>query len=816
MSTLWPPVQLTRYSTASYRLQSSITRLSLVRSHIAQGKYHRTLYTITGTTACRRFWTSILPLRPITHNSHKHVDVLLLGAKSFSCSAVQYQSGKSSRETVKKGLIRRVRRKSGTSKQAKRKTKATGKSKKKASKVSAKDKQKTPKKSEQKTSKSAKAEHSGLQILELQPAKTSALWASSIVKLARHPERLSAVRSLVQLLRENIECETTNETSISSIKKVQIKYDLKNISSNLSPDILTNSEEVIKSIQKIKTSEKDLDHLSRRRLKKLRRTLLESFVDVAELWKHYLRVRDTPELLKHVPLLLFRLTRNVIIRCMHELGMKEVARRVVIVFEDQRRALGVESTEDDATYLWALGELGLYNKVISEFENIAHCGRQFGKVVPDEQLWHFYIIALARTGAIKQAMNAVKDVKRYFKHFPSGYAVAILLSHIIRSGDVDRALRLLGMPSRASQHMLVERSEKIRLDLADSVSGHNIILADLAVMGDSESAQRLVDLMQKRSIPVMQFAVTALLDLMVRKEKLSLGAIRELYNKMCNFDYKLDIVSHSAFLHHLLRAGDPDAIHIIMDRLRQDGIPPNVYTYTIMIRYTSRQENMSSAETIFEHMKANNITPTAVTYGAMIDGYARHRNIQGVENMINEFKKTGHPIELTMWNTILSAFARLGNLKKTLYIFDLMRQDNRKPDRYTYWWLFYAYRWCRLTPELEAAISPYLSDCLRTPPKNRSDDMYEVNVDQIDALYQDDIPDFKQMSTNNDDWKYYAPVDTEFILAPPVLQIPSLLVKEMSVNHLRINRKFEELRTAVFDRVNALYQVQRKMSESMQ
>ncbi|RKP09099.1 hypothetical protein THASP1DRAFT_29107 [Thamnocephalis sphaerospora] len=610
--------------------------------------------------------------------------------------------------------------------------------------------------------------------------------------------RITVVRALSKLVRDvdMLDYNTAAKAGTLLVARDRIQE----LAPYLPTDVAIDTHEIIESMEKIRASETDLDYVHRRRLRQLRKVVGEDFVDMNDLWKSYQLVREAPDTLQCLPPFMFRLVRSALLRGMQELGVAETARRILVLFCDQQTAGHPYATNDHIAHMWALSELGRYGEVVDQFDQLRYQAHAEGRRLTDERIWHYRLVAMARLGLVNQAISAAKTMCRRLGKFPTGPTAAVLLVGIIRDGDIDRACRLLDLPTTRPTDPTLNK-ERLQLDILDSQYAYNVLVAELAKHQRFDAAQVLFNRMCSRGIKAMPFATSALVDAVGRSDQRTQTAVRAMYDSLYERESKLDVVSHSMSLHHLVRRGDPDAVRVVLARMRADGVVPNVYTFTTMIQGAAEADNMEAAEALFKQMHAYQIQPTTHTYVALLDGYARQRNLPAVQRVLQSLQSADLTIALPVWNTVLSAFARAGDLKGALHIFQQLRQAGQSPDRFTYWWMFYAYRWCRLPPRLERA----LGNGWQVDRRDHDADSFSLDPTNERWLrYADKAAKAAVREPANVDWTAYEPVDTAFLLCDTVLDLPQVLAEEMRARRVKVDIKLQFLRTMALRRVHAL------------
>lgn len=108
---------------------------------------------------------------------------------------------------------------------------------------------------------------------------------------------------------------------------------------------------------------------------------------------------------------------------------------------------------------------------------------------------------------------------------------------------------------------------------------------------------------------------------------------------------------------------DPEKAYNVLDRMRRDGLQPNLYTYNTLLGCYKRTNDLEKAEKILQEMEDNNIKPDTVTYNTILHLLSRKGEFDSVfglyDRMVND-ADTAKP-DIYTYSTVLDAAVKSGN-----------------------------------------------------------------------------------------------------------------------------------------------------------
>jgi pentatricopeptide repeat protein len=271
----------------------------------------------------------------------------------------------------------------------------------------------------------------------------------------------------------------------------------------------------------------------------------------------------------------------------------------------------------------------------------------------------------------------------------------------MRRNQTNRAIALLHQMHPLPEHLLpndIQHEERIEFNLENSVFAHNILLSEFAKQNCLPIAQWFLTRMREQHINVLPFSITSMLNAVAQSKKVTIAMLQVLFTEFTALCPKLDVFGYNTFTYHFMARGCKEEAYEVLARMREANIYPDECTFSILIHACVKQQDWQAAKTLIAQMRALKLTPSPDLYGVLLGGYARIRDIDGMRETLCEMNENNIAQSLVIWNCTLSMVARSNNLTGTLYVFNCIRKLGLSLDKYTFWWVFYAYRWtiCRV------------------------------------------------------------------------------------------------------------------------
>ncbi|RKP24272.1 hypothetical protein SYNPS1DRAFT_23633 [Syncephalis pseudoplumigaleata] len=488
----------------------------------------------------------------------------------------------------------------------------------------------------------------------------------------------------------------------------------------------TESIDDIEGANEEQLQSREEQRLSARRVRQLAREARNrTSFDLDAVWNAYLAVHADPAALRQVPASVFAAVRDLMHQTVDVLGLRAAASRVCLVSADQEKTGAAMDDADHTIHMWGLYQLQRFNEIEAKFDELF----ARSKAPLSGDIWHFRLTALLRANKLERMMEASRSRYAVEQRSLDACTAASLLVHLLRKNEARRAIALLHQMHPLPEQLLPKEltfEEPLAFNLADSVFAHNTLLAEFAKQGHIAIAQWFLTRMRKEHIAALPFSITAMMHAIAQSKKATTAMLQVLFAEITSLCADLDVVGYNVFTHHFMIRGNKDEAYAVLNRMREANVYPDEHTFSILVHACVKQNDWMAARTLLGQMRALKLTPSADLYGIILGGHARNRDIDGMKATLHEMEQNGVAQSLAVWNCALSLVARAGNLPGALHVFRCIRKLRLSPDQYTYWWVFYAYRWtiCRVQRDFK-----------RTQYAPQSLDTYNITDNELELPF---------------------------------------------------------------------------------
>lgn len=179
-----------------------------------------------------------------------------------------------------------------------------------------------------------------------------------------------------------------------------------------------------------------------------------------------------------------------------------------------------------------------------------------------------------------------------------------------------------------------------------------------------------------------------------------------LLNEMRSSEYEdcaPDVVAYTAAIAGCSEAGEYTSAMQLIQTMRQEGIQPNVVTFSAVINACAsasanlarkREEEdrsiamedvrvpMTRALKLLEAMKAptSTIKPNIVTYNAAIRACAEGLNLAGAFDLLRQLKEDGLKPTIVTYGSLMTACERMGDVEAASKVFRMVKEGNGNDD----------------------------------------------------------------------------------------------------------------------------------------
>lgn len=396
-------------------------------------------------------------------------------------------------------------------------------------------------------------------------------------------------------------------------------------------------------------------------------------------------------------------------------GRAEAPEKVEKLLEDMKR-LHIEYPDWDVspnqfTYVtaidtWAkVGRVdrveGLLKEMHAEYRDGAEDLR------PSIMAFNGYLVALARNGETEKAetvlqhmedlhssgelveppnvisYSAVLDAFAKYKHVGAAERAESILRRMIDQGIKPNNISYNSVIDAFAKSQNVERAESLLNEMYELYAHGNfetkptmrtycVVLSAWSSSRSPEAGERgekllnlMKDLANSGEIDAPDIvAYNTVLDCWVKSEKGCAEKARSFLEKMVQDGVIPDVYSYNTTIHAMIQAGDIRGAESMLDTMRKVGVAPDTTSYNTLlaawIKFRSKEASSKAAD-IFERMQQDkNVKSDLVTFNIMLHSYSKSGNGKRAESLFNEMceeKSLVRPDSVS-YNTVISAWSR--------------------------------------------------------------------------------------------------------------------------------------------------------------
>jgi pentatricopeptide repeat protein len=138
---------------------------------------------------------------------------------------------------------------------------------------------------------------------------------------------------------------------------------------------------------------------------------------------------------------------------------------------------------------------------------------------------------------------------------------------------------------------------------------------------------------------------------------------------------------------------------VVLQKMKERNVKPNVITYNILISRAASWQNIEKVESYFGEMKKNSIRPDVRIYNCLINAYVKSGNIDKGYEILKQMKSYCIEPTVVTFNTLIDGCVRIksrkvDSVKLALQIFSAMKLYNIEPNYRSYSSLIHVYCDC--------------------------------------------------------------------------------------------------------------------------
>jgi len=197
-------------------------------------------------------------------------------------------------------------------------------------------------------------------------------------------------------------------------------------------------------------------------------------------------------------------------------------------------------------------------------------------------------------------------------------------------------------------------------------------------------ALQLYKEMQRDGIEATTFTFNSILDIMVRQLADPVH-LQEVVDDMHKADVPPDVVTYSILIKASCNAGQLQSAISLFRQLRSHGLAFDEVAFNTLLLACSKAEQLAEAEEILGEMRAIGMAPTHVTISILVKMYGKARMLdKAIE--LSEMVEREHDMKpnLHVYTCLIQACVRNKQIRKSWELFGRMLSTGMLPDAITY------------------------------------------------------------------------------------------------------------------------------------
>lgn len=151
-------------------------------------------------------------------------------------------------------------------------------------------------------------------------------------------------------------------------------------------------------------------------------------------------------------------------------------------------------------------------------------------------------------------------------------------------------------------------------------------------------------------------------------------AKRIYFDVMPKYDISPDVSVVGAVLEMYIKSNEISAAKSLFDSTPDSN--KGYAVYTIMIKLYFDEGNIDMVEHLYQQMKDNSVPATLLTFTTMMSGYNKYKKYDKTMQLFDEMTKIGIKPDTKLYNAILAAYCRMGNMANAHSILAMMEEKD--------------------------------------------------------------------------------------------------------------------------------------------
>jgi len=154
-----------------------------------------------------------------------------------------------------------------------------------------------------------------------------------------------------------------------------------------------------------------------------------------------------------------------------------------------------------------------------------------------------------------------------------------------------------------------------------------------------------------------------------------------------------DVLTYNTMINASVQGGDSNSASLWLNAMKLAGGRPTVHTYTSLMAL--EKHHPDQALKWLDEAIREGITPDKFTYTAMLKSFATHGDIGMAVEIVNRMISTGVKPDVVTYTTVVDAYVNVGNLTDAMRWYNLMLdRGHGEPTSYTFCSLMKGYANC--------------------------------------------------------------------------------------------------------------------------
>ncbi|KAH9610205.1 hypothetical protein KSS87_016196 [Heliosperma pusillum] len=347
--------------------------------------------------------------------------------------------------------------------------------------------------------------------------------------------------------------------------------------------------------------------------------------------------------------------------------------------------------------LQVFGKAGVYSEALSILKEMEEKGCPADSVTYNE-----LVATYVRAGFLEEGANVIDTMTRK-GILPNTITYTTIIDAYGKAGKVDKAMTLfnrmkesgcvpnvctynailamLGKKSRSEEMVEILCEMKLTGCPPDRVTW-NTMLAMSGSIGMEKYVNRVFQEMKRSGFEPDRDTFNSLISAYGRCG--SRIDATKIFEEMMEAGFSPCVTTYNACLNVLSRKGDCRAAESLIQEMQSKGFKPNDTSYSLMIQCYAKAGNVRGIQTIEQEIYHGHIFPNWMLLRTLVLANFRCRSLLGMERAFKELQRSGYKLDLVVYNSMLSIYARNKMYDRAHGIQTLIQENGIQPDLVTY------------------------------------------------------------------------------------------------------------------------------------